>query len=260
VTKAAKKKKASTDRELFGPAKYAGFHLLLSRWLRLQRDQKEYCYVTLGGTELRDCESFFFIDNALFRTRTSYEKSAPQYALAVGTQNRLAAKNVNVSVVKGDIISYQRTSDLPHVFFLDFKGIIFGTGFDQFATRLFESGMIQPGDTIFLTSHCGRNVGYDDVFENLSGEFSVLGIDEREARKDFYRWAHPTITLFRGLNNAGMESTLSLRCIGAVRYFDTSSMCVWGYVVGDGRTDFLTFVRDSGAVRYDVADGFVPLQ
>lgn len=242
-------------RLVFGAKKYAGYHLLLCRWLRHYARRADYTYVTLGGTELRDCESLFFIDPCLITSSQSYEQEHDRHALAVATKNRLAAKSIIVEVIHGDLFEkFTRNSERPHIFFFDFEGI-FGTGFDQIVSDLFQGRVIREGDTVFVTSYLGRNVGYRKIFEGLLGEFSVLGASDEGTRKELYRWCHPTFTLYRGLEMAGFATALSLKCFGCVHYNDTSPMGVWGYQIEAGKTQFARFVNDSQAVRFDIANG-----
>src|SRR5690242_10918850 len=106
----------------FGPNKYAALNLLLARWLRHYSNQSTYCYVTLGGTELRDVANLSWIDNTLTSKVFSYEQDKNRYTLALETANEFKAKGVNVEIRKEDIFQYRRQCDLPHIYFIDLFG------------------------------------------------------------------------------------------------------------------------------------------
>jgi len=162
---------------------------------------------------------------------------------------------VNVDVVQGDIFEdYERTDDRSHIFFFDFQKT-FGSGFSGVVEQYFQRRVLREGDVVFVTSYLGRNIGYAKIFKNLDGEFMALGVTDDNGRKDLYRWAHPSFTIFRGLESAGMGGILAIRCFGCVHYFDTSAMGLWGYIVEPGQTHFSTLVRGPLAVRYEVSRG-----
>ena len=111
-----------SSRTIYGGSKYAAFHLLLARWLRHHCSKSEYRYVTLGGTELRDCQSLHFIDPAFLRGANSCEEHAARYSAAVEMASELQQIGTCVLVQQQNIFNFQRKSDLPHFFFFDFEG------------------------------------------------------------------------------------------------------------------------------------------
>src|SRR6478752_6259938 len=108
----------------FGPKKYAALHLLLCRWIRLYGEPGgSYCYVTLGGTELRDIESLRFVDPKLTSSIWSYETNLDRYGLAQQRAAELASVGIVVDLKHATLFSHQRASELPHIFFVDLEGI-----------------------------------------------------------------------------------------------------------------------------------------
>jgi hypothetical protein len=243
----------TSGRLVFGTRKYAALHLLLARWLRFFSGVgKQYCYVTLGGTELRDIHSLVFVDPALVTAVWSYEDVADRCKLARETALTLAAHDVIVDVQNSTVWNHKRVSELPHIFFLDFVGpCAWGDLAARFAD-LFQRETIREGDCLLITSQTvARYRGPEGIREYFSGELSILGVDETDDAiiKALFRRAHPTMTLFKALSLNGIQSELALRCFGAVKYRDTFPMGIYGYTVESGKTDLATFVRD-GATRY----------
>src|SRR5580658_8642182 len=129
----------SLERLKFGPNKYSAFHLLMARWLRQRGHQERYCYVTLGGTELRDVLSVRFMDQSLISNVWSYEENKARFKEAQASSVRFAAAGVNVEVRHGSFFSHQRQSELPHICFLDLTGVCaFGDYHIQFG-ELFQN-------------------------------------------------------------------------------------------------------------------------
>src|SRR4051812_29783736 len=123
----------------FGPKKYAALHLLLCRWVRLYAQPGvSYCYVTLGGTELKDIESLRFIDVNLASNVWSYETIKQRYDLAQSRVAELSASGIQVELQNATVFSHQRTSDLPHIFFLDLEGICAWSDYDRRFGDLFQ--------------------------------------------------------------------------------------------------------------------------
>ena len=110
-------------RTHYGPNKYAAYHLIFSRWLRHYATPEDYCYVTLGGTELRDVESVSFIDRRLAVDARSYEEDRERHVIAEQTAAELVRREVGVKPLHGNIFEYDRRQNLPHIFFVDLKGI-----------------------------------------------------------------------------------------------------------------------------------------
>lgn len=250
----------TSDRTLrlkYGPRKYAAFHLLLSRWLRLFADQsKLHCYVTMGGTELRDVCSLRFIDTGLTTSVWSYEVDAQRFTLASTEVARLVALGVDVELRQTDFFLHRRSSDLPHIFFADLEGICAWSEFDTQFGEMFQDETIREGDCLIITSHLGHNPGPDKIREHFRGEFSILGVDENDLEqvRRMYRRSHPSMTLFKALCLNSIQSEVELRCFGAVKYRDDyrTPMGIYGYSVAGGATELATFVGDAGTNYFDM--------
>jgi hypothetical protein len=63
------------------------------------------------------------------------------------------------------------------------------------------------------------------------------------------------MTLFKALCLNGIQSELSLRCFGAVKYRDGAPMGIYGYTVSAGKTELATIVNDSITTYFDVSIG-----
>ncbi len=248
----------SSGRLMFGPNKYAALHLLLSRWVRLYAQPGDsYCYVTLGGTELRDIESLRFIDPTLTSTAWSYETVKSRYDLARKRAAELSASGVQVDLQHATLFSHQRTSELPHIFFIDLEGICAWGDYDRQFGDLFQNEVIREGDCLLITSHLGHRPNLDSVRKHFGGEFAVLGIDENDSQlvRSIFRRAHPAMTLFKGLSLNSIQSELALRCFGMVKYRDGTPMGIYGYTVSSGSTQLATFVGDPDIKYFDMATG-----
>ena len=249
---------ARSERLDFGPKKYAALHLLLCRWVRLfGNTDAKCCYVTLGGTELKDVESLRFVDPNLASCVWSYETVKNRYDLAQKRVAELAASGTVVDLRNATLFSHQRTSDLPHIFFADIEGICAWGDYDQRFADMFQNEVIREGDCLLITSHLGHRPGLDDVREHFSGEFAVLGIDENNSDlvRGVFRRAHPTMTLFKALCLNGIQAELAVRCFGIVKYRDGTPMGIYGYSISAGRTDLATFVGDSNTNYFDINKG-----
>ena len=250
----------SPERLQYGPRKYAALHLLLSRWLRLYGDSsKSYCYVTLGGTELRDVHSLRFIDPKLTSTVTSYEVDRKRHKLAEAQAAALVAFGVTVKLKLGNFFSYKRESDLCHIFFLDLPGICAWSDYDTRFSEMFQDEIIREGDCLLITSHLGHNRGLPEIRRHFSGEFAILGIDGNsdEHVKRTYRRSHPTMTLFKGLCVKNMQSEVQLSCFGVAKYRDLNRtpMGIYGYAISGGKTDLAKLVSDQSTSYFDVNQG-----
>jgi hypothetical protein len=242
----------------YGPKKYAALHLLLCRWVRLYGNPgASYCYVTLGGTELKDIESLRFIDLKLTSSIWSYETKQSRYDLAQQRATELSATGTTIDLQCATLFSHKRTSDLPHIFFLDLEGICAWGDYDQRFGDMFQNEVIREGDCLLITSHLGHRPGLDKIREHFGGEFAVLGIDENnnELVRSVFRRAHPTMTLFKALCLNGIQSELALSCFGIVKYRDGAPMGIYGYSISAGRTDLSSFVGDSNTHYFDIATG-----
>jgi len=236
---------AEKCRTRYGAYKYAALHLLLARWLRNHATANQYCYVTLGGTELKDCQSVHFIDPRMMGSAVSFETGRDRLGFAVANAASLATCGVTVTVQNADIFDFRRVSEEPHLFFFDFEGICaFGDYYLKFAD-MFLNGQLREQDTFFITSYLGRNPGWRKVMNEFDAQFRILGITDVEQKKVSYQRAHPSFTIYSALSHANMQTDIQVNCIGCVEYRDTSPMGVYGYVVGTGSTEFERFIRES---------------
>jgi len=232
-------------RTIYGPAKYAAFHLLLAKWIRHYAQPVDYAYVTLGGTELRDVQSLHFIDRSLAADATSYEDEPFRFRTACESTDRLKRMGVSVAVVGADIFDFQRNSDKAHLFFIDLEGTCSSGDFHLRFAEMMRKKTLREGDAIFVTSYRGRNAGWRRIFETFDAEFRLLAATTEKEKREIYKRLHPSFTLFNALLEADFETELLLKCIGCVEYHDSSPMAIYGYVLSLGTTSFLAFVRDT---------------
>lgn len=251
--------KKEDRRTCYGASKYAALHLLWARWLRNYAQPMSYHYVTLAGTELKDCQSLNFIDPKLAASIVSFEQEAARHEFAVSSAAKLNSSGVVVNIKKGDIFDFTREYEEPHLFFFDFEGICCLGDLHLRFGELFLDGRLREDDTVFVTSYLGRNLGWDKMLSMFDSEFRVLGVTDVGMKKRLYRRAHPSFTLYRGLSHAGMQGDLSLKSIGCIEYHDTSAMGVYGFALQKGFTDFSEFI---GTIPYFHAkDGlFLPAE
>lgn len=232
-------------RTRYGANKYAALHLLLARWLRNYAKPITYRYVTLGGTELKDCQSINFVDPNLTKSMSSFEQRTDRHEHATEMATKLAACGISVSITKSDIFDFARESDDPHLFFFDFEQICALGDLHMRFGELFLDGRLRENDTLFLTSYLGRNPGWNKMFSEFDSEFRVIGVTSFEEKKRGYRRSHPSFTLYRGLSRASMQGDLLLRSIGCIEYHDSSPMGIYGFVIEQGVTDFAEFIRNA---------------
>lgn len=243
------------ERTVFGGTKYAAYHLMLCRWLRAFSAEGEYCYVTLGGTELRDVQNMYFIDTRLLRPAISWEARADRYALALETQHALEAQGVVIDLRHGSIFTYIREAEKPHIFFMDLPGTCAAADYDTQFGRMLQDETIREGDVVFITSYLGRNKGWKKICAGYATEFNILGVATVEEKKRCYRRAHPSFTLFRALSETSLATEIRLRCFGFVEYHDTSTMGIYGYVVEGGQTVFAQFISETPC--FDIRRGYI---
>lgn len=242
----------------FGPKKYAALHLLLCRWLRLYgRAELGYCYVTLGGTELRDIESLRFVDPQLTSRVWSYETDHDRFRLAQTRAAEMEANGFAINLQHASVFSHRRDSDLPHIFFVDLEGICAWGDYDRQFGDMFQNEVIREGDCLLITSHLGHHRGLERIREHFSGEFAVLGIDENNQQdvRNMFRRAHPTMTLFKALSLNGIQSELALQCFGIAKYRDKAPMGIYGYTVSAGTTKLAGLVEDINTAHFDATAG-----
>jgi len=241
----------------FGPNKYAAFHLIVARWLRQCANKGPHCYVTLGGTELRDIPSMGFVDSGLLQNVWSYENDAERYRLAEQSAAILQGKGISVQLQHGSIWNHARSSDLPHLFYIDLLGICAWSDYDARLGAMFQNEVIREGDGLLITSHLGHNPGLPAIREHFGGEFDVLGLDTSSDAivKSTFRRSHPSLTLFKALSLNGIQSELSVRCFGAIKYQDKSPMGIYGYSISAGTTNLSSLVNDQATLYFDLKQG-----
>lgn len=233
------------ERTVYGPNKYVALNLLLARWIRVFPTAPKYHYVTLGGTELRDVNTLNFIDRGLVSPCSSFETNAARYKMALDAVDSLTKCGVAVQMTMGDLFDFKRTSEIPHLFFFDFEGACTSADYpDRFAQMLRDS-TIREGDAVLITSYLGRNPGWTRLFRTFESEFIILGANDAEAKRFWYRRAHPSFTVYKGLSHANLQDELNLKCIGCVEYRDSSTMGLYGYVVSSGNTAFAPFIQEA---------------
>lgn len=231
---------AKQKRLIFGPNKYYAINLVFARWLRHYAvANQEYCYVTLGGTELRDVANVVWIDELLGSDIISYENDSGKAGLARRTAASMAENGLAVSVIEGDIFSYERTSDLPHIFFLDLTGICKPIPYESEFRDWLERDVLRVGDFLLVTSYLGRQ-----ELRLYDSEFRELRSFRYGEKRRLYDRCHPTFVLRRALLSMGLERELRLRPVGSIRYRDSSSMGLYGILVEEGDTNLRFLVEE----------------
>jgi len=224
------KRDARRERLIFGPNKYYAINLILARWLRHYAvTDQEYCYVTLGGTELRDVANIVWIDELLGSAIVSYENDAARADLARETAASIAGRGVAVLIMEDDIFSYERDSDIPHIFFVDLTGICKPTPHADEFRSWFERDVLRAGDFLLVTSHLGTQ-----ALKHYDSEFRELRSSGPQEKRKLYDRCHPAFVLRRALLSTGLEEELRLRPVGSVRYRDSSTMGLYGILIEEG--------------------------
>jgi|SRR5882724_1727858 len=223
---------SSSTKLLFGANKYCALNQMLAKWLRdCGSPTQTYCYVTLGGTELRDVSYVAWIDRRLTSRVISFEQDATRHRLAQQTVTKLREKGVNAEAIPDDIFSYRRSANgPPHIFYLDLLGICSPNPYRREFKIWFENDVLRAGDVLLITSYLGRNPGWDKVLGQFDSEFRLLRVSSLQEKRQLYDVFHPMFVLFRSLIDSGLSSELSLRCFGSVKYRDTSIMGLYGIV------------------------------
>lgn len=235
-----------SSRLLFGANKYSAFHLLTARWVRHYAQQGRYQYVTLGGTELRDIVHLSFVDANFTGGSVSYEKTLERFKQATSTAATLNANGTSIEVRLGDLFDFQRTSDLPHLFFLDLEGMCLScrqADFPVLFSRMFTRGTLGAGDSLFITSYLGRNIGWPRLFASFDAEMRLLEPANEAEKIVLFRQGHPSFTLFKALEDASLSGNVKAQCFGFIPYKDSSPMGLYGYSFTEGKTRFREFVR-----------------
>jgi hypothetical protein len=233
---------------VYGPSKYAAFHLLLARMFRHYSAPGEaYQYVTLGGTELRDVRSIEFIDRRILEGALSFEDNDERFALAQATARRFQEAGLSIEVVHESLFDgFQRAlAEHRHLFFVDFEGRCAFSDYHRQFGRMFRKQFIRENDILLITSFLGGRKKWERIEEEYDPEFRILGIHSSTDKQDTFRVCHPSFTLRRALREANMQDELAVECFGFVAYKDPdrSPMGICGYVIRQGRTDLRTFLR-----------------
>jgi hypothetical protein len=236
---------SASKRLRFRSGKYAALSLMAARWVKLiLSDEVPFNYVTLGGTELRDVLIWHWIDNRMLSRVFSFERRRDRYSLAEKTAERLRERGIDVVVSQEDIFNYQRDEELPHVFFIDLPGVCKPTPFIDRFRKWLESGTVGPGDLLLITSHLGVRSGWERSLASYDSEFRWLGVTTSGDKQRVYGIAHPLFVLHRALLEAGLVGEIRLDCLGHVKYFDTSTMGLYGIVLSEGQTQLETLIAN----------------
>jgi hypothetical protein len=223
----------------FGPGKYAAFNLMLARWLRTTPiTTQEWCYVTLGGTELYDIANLSWIDRDLVVSALSYETQRPEFGLAEETANRFKSKGIRVEVLNDDIFQYRRglNHEKPHIYYIDITGVFWRSQYQGLFKTWFDREVIQPGDLILITSYLGARISMKQRVPEFRAEFMKLRISSSEEQTRFYEVLHPLFVLSRALSDAGLDDEVTMRCLGCVKYrANKAPMGLYGIVCESGK-------------------------
>ncbi len=210
-----------SNRLVFGPSKYAAFNLVVARWLRKSAiPAQRYRYVTLGGTELYDVANLHWVNNRLIHSVVSYELKKTNYEVAEQNANRFRAKGIDIQIINGDIFDYRRNTeeDLPHIYYIDFTGIVGRAQSETAFATWFDREVILPGDFLLITSCLGGRKPIMKKIPEFTGEFKKLKVQSLEEQIKVYQTAHPLFVLSRAVIDAGLKSVLNLDCLGGVKY------------------------------------------
>jgi hypothetical protein len=246
----------NTERTRYGAGKYSAFLLMISRWLRLYSSTRQYRYVTLGGTELRDLQTLYYVDPTLVLHAKSYEEESTRYNWAAQVADALRVKGVDVEVIHGSFFDYERTGTEPHIFFLDLEGIFAWSNYHMRVGDMLTDGTIQEGDTVFVTSHLGHNPGWAKVFSAFDGQFRLLKVSRDIEKQKMYRKSHPSFTMFKALEYSGLSNALAMKCFASISYQGSCPMGLYGFNFAVGQTDFVDLVTDVSATLIEVKGTF----
>jgi hypothetical protein len=227
----------------FGPHKYIALNLLLSKWLRKHAKPGPYCYVTLGGSELRDILNLNWIDQSLTTRVFSFEQDPVAYKEASKLAGHYKGTGLEIEVEKNDLFSYKRTINDPHIFFIDLLRNCSRSNYQAPFRKWFESDVIRPGDLLIITSYLGRHPGWSTVLKAFDAEFRLLKIQSKEDRKRIYSAYHPMLVLNRSLEDCELQDELVLDPVCSIKYFDSSTMGLYGIVCGEGQTTLSNLVK-----------------
>lgn len=227
------------DRFTFGPDKYAAFNLMLARWMRHYGTSLQYRYITLGGTELYDVVNVNFINNRLVKAALSFEADNERFDLANEKASYLKSQGISIEVHKDDIFEYSRSSDDPHIFYLDFTKNFSRSRYQRQFQAWFEKKTVRPGDLLLITSYLGIRLGWPKILEPYKSDFAYLNVGDLEEKKQLYLTAHPLFVLAEALIEAGFHNKLNLNSFGSLTYRNKgrSRMGLYGIVCEKGKND-----------------------
>jgi hypothetical protein len=246
-------KKKTSPQLKYGARKYAAFSLLISRWIRSGgAHAKNYVYVTLGGTELADIKSLYFIDPGFVAQTVAFEVDRDRFQLATQAKTAMQSTGINLTVSSSNLFDYKRVNDAPHIFYIDLLGVFAWSDYDVRVGKMFQREVIKEGDCVLITSHLGHRPGIEAVRKTYSGELSVLGVSDEDEIAQLYRRGHPSFTLFKALTRYRLARELNLKCFGCVKYRDTTPMGIYGYVVSSGMTELRELIDDSSTGYFDM--------
>jgi hypothetical protein len=229
----------------FGRHKYGALNLLLAKWLRLHAQPQPYVYVTLGGTELKDISNLDWIDRTLGSQVYTFEQNPTRYVLAEQTATRLRAQGVLIDVFQDDLFTFTRTSDDPHIFYLDLFRICSPKNYQNEFATWFDNSVIRPGDFLIVTSYLGRKTSWENVLKPFDPEFTFLNVTALQEKKSLYNAYHPAMMLNRALRQFDLQDDLKLIPLCWVKYFDTSTMGIYGIRCEEGKTALRSLVTGS---------------
>lgn len=229
----------------FGRHKYGALNLLLAKWLRLHAAPQAYVYVTLGGTELKDISNLDWIDRTLGSHVYTYEQDQGRYLLAEQTATALRAQGLLIDVVQDDLFTYARVSDQPHIFYLDLFRICSPGNYQNEFAEWFDNSIIRPGDFLIVTSYLGRKTSWENVLKPFDPEFTFLSVTALQDKKSLYNAYHPAMMLYRALRQFDLQEDLQLIPLCWVKYFDTSTMGIYGIRCEEGRTSLTSLLSGS---------------
>lgn len=225
--------------------KYAALNLMVAKWLRrFAKPGEKYSYVTLGGTELYDIAHFGWIQGGLIGAVRSYEEQATLFPLAEETGRRFGALGVPVEVVQDDIFEYRRDLGGPHIYFIDLKNVCKPSEHGDLFQVWFEEGVLEPGDLLLVTSYLGGRTTWEWKLRPFDAEFRLLRIESFEAKRAMYEAAHPQFVVHQAMSGAGRSKDLQVAPVGFVKYFDTSTMGLYGMVCLSGQSSLVSMVTE----------------
>jgi len=189
---------------------------------------------------------------------TSYENESERFLKACESRDRLKEMGISVSVISANIFSFRRNSEKAHFFFIDLEGICACADIPLRFAEMIRRNTLREGDTLFIASYLGRNIGWKRLFRTFDAQFRLLALATPTEKRLAYKRAHPSFTLFSALEKADFQDEISIKCIGCIEYYDSSPMGIYGYVIESGTTSFRKFVRETA--YFNIKSGLNNLQ